>query len=75
MFDLIKNFYETNVDKQEIEWKAINTYHNMWDVPPTIVHMNHPRSGGSPELQAKVWDMARDVMEEVRGRSTPLVAS
>ena len=38
----------------------------MWEVPPTIIHLNLPRTGGSSALQTKIWDMTRDIMEEVR---------
>ena len=33
LFELIMNFFEENKDKAEVEWKRINTYHNMWESP------------------------------------------
>jgi prolyl 4-hydroxylase len=68
LFALIKDFWDKNRDKSEVEWSQINTYHNMWDSPPTIVHMNQHRMGGSPELQAKIFDMMKEVMEEWTGQ-------
>lgn len=34
---------------------------------PTIVHLNKQQSGGSMELQQKVWDLVQPVLEEWTG--------
>ena len=68
LYDMIYDFYTKNKDNAETEWKQINTYHNMWESPPTIVHLNQPAHGGSSHLQARIWDMARDILEEWTGQ-------
>jgi hypothetical protein len=47
----------------------MNAYHNMWEVPPTIVMMNsESMPGGGAALQAKIWNIARPLMEEWTGQ-------
>jgi hypothetical protein len=46
-----------------------NTYHNMWEIPPTIMHMNQPKfKGGGPQLQSQIWHVAKELMEEWSGQ-------
>jgi hypothetical protein len=69
LFSLIQTFYEENKGNDEIEWPGINTYHNMWEVPPTILHINqHKHKGGGASLQNKIWDMAKNVLQEWTGQ-------
>jgi hypothetical protein len=35
---------------------------------PTIVHLNQEKSGGSSELQQRVWDLVQPVLEEWTGQ-------
>jgi prolyl 4-hydroxylase len=63
LFTLILDFYKKNKHKAAIEWKQINTYHNMWEAPPTIVHVNR-----KVDLQSKIWASARPLMEEWTGQ-------
>jgi prolyl 4-hydroxylase len=67
MFALIKEFWETNREKNETEWHSINTYHNMWDAPPTLVNIQMEEKGGGPELTQKVWEQARLTLEDWTG--------
>jgi hypothetical protein len=69
LFALIQSFYNENKGRDEIEWAGINTYHNMWDVPPTIVHINQQKNkGGGPQLQNQIWRIAKEIMEEWTGQ-------
>jgi len=68
MFDLIKNFWIANKDKNESEWgHSVNTYHNMWSSPPSIVNIQEERQGGGLDLTTKVWEAARLTLEEWTG--------
>jgi hypothetical protein len=69
LFDLILDFYETNKGKDRTEWANINTYHNMWEVPPTIMHLNQQKNqGGGASLQTTIWNTAKPLMEEWTGQ-------
>jgi len=69
MFALIQKFYQDNKGHDEIEWKQINTYHNMWEAPPTMMHLNQNRFvGGGAHLQNTIWVSAKKVMEEWSGQ-------
>jgi len=67
MFNLIKDFWEKNKHKNESEWHSINTYHNMWSSPPTIVNIQEPKHGGGSTITHKVWEAARQTMEDWTG--------
>lgn len=67
MFSLIKKFWDENREKNETEWHSINTYHNMWGSPPTIVNIQTPKSGGNAQLSNDVWEAARHTLEEWTG--------
>ncbi|CAB9499639.1 Ankyrin Repeat [Seminavis robusta] len=64
LFDLINNFWIQNKGKETIEWKSVNSYHNMWTSPPHFVSMESAEFGGGDELQRQVWKEARKVLEE-----------
>lgn len=69
LFDLITNFYNGNKGNDKTEWATINTYHNMWSAPPTIMHLNQAQfSGGGASLQTQIWNAARDILEEWSGQ-------
>lgn len=69
LYKLIRDFYDKNKEKDEVEWKSVNTYHNMWEVPPTILHINQDRfEGGGPALQSEIWSTAKELMEEWSGQ-------
>eukprot|EP00529_Nitzschia_sp_RCC80_P005363 CAMPEP_0113520682 /NCGR_PEP_ID=MMETSP0014_2-20120614/44232_1 /TAXON_ID=2857 /ORGANISM="Nitzschia sp." /LENGTH=988 /DNA_ID=CAMNT_0000418581 /DNA_START=335 /DNA_END=3301 /DNA_ORIENTATION=+ /assembly_acc=CAM_ASM_000159 len=67
LFSVIKQFWEANRDKAEVEWKDINVYHNTWEAPPTIVHLNQERTGGSTALQNKIWKLVQPILQEWTG--------
>jgi len=66
-FKLIKEFWEANRHLNETEWHSLNTYHNMWESPPTLVNIQQPASGGGPDLTNQVWESARQTLEEWTG--------
>jgi prolyl 4-hydroxylase len=69
LFAMILDFYKQNKQRAGIEWKQMNTYHNMWEAPPTIVHLNKRQyPGGGDVLQKKIWAIARPLMEEWTGQ-------
>jgi hypothetical protein len=69
MFKLISKFYRLNQGRDTKEWKQINTYHNLWDAPPTICHLNQrENSGGGPHLQAILFGQAKRVLEDWTGQ-------
>lgn len=69
LFTLISKFYKRNQGQDIIEWKKLNTYHNIWDAPPTICHLNRrENSGGGPHLQAMMFKEAKSVLEDWTGQ-------
>lgn len=69
LFQLIQTFYMENKGNDEVEWPGINTYHNMWEVPPTILHINQNKhKGGGISLQNKIWEMAKNILQEWTGQ-------
>jgi len=66
-FSLIKDFWDKNKHKNESEWHSINTYHNMWSSPPTIVNIQEKKHGGGPDVTSKVWEAARQSLEDWTG--------
>ena len=68
LFDIIKAFYIRNKHRATTEWSDINTYHNMWEAPPTIFHLNQEKDGGGVGMQAKIWNMAKPIMERWTGQ-------
>ena len=68
LMEVVRDFWNQNREKAEVEWKQTNVYHNTWDSPPTIVHLNKEEfAGGGPELQKQIWDMVQPVLEEWTG--------
>ena len=68
-YDLINTFYQNNRHRDVIEWPKINSYHNLWDAPCTIIHLNaKENSGGGPYLQAKLFEATKTVLEDWTGQ-------
>jgi prolyl 4-hydroxylase len=67
LFDLINDFWQKNRGNETIEWKSVNSYHNMWEAPTWFVSLEDSKFGGGPELQRQVWGEARKVLEEWTG--------
>jgi prolyl 4-hydroxylase len=68
LFDVIRDFYMRNKHRAKTEWADINTYHNMWDAPPTIFHINQERDGGGVGMQAKIFNLAKPILERWTGQ-------
>ena len=68
LFDIIREFYMRNKHRAKTEWSEINTYHNMWEAPPTIFHLNQEKDGGGVGMQAKIWNLAKPIMERWTGQ-------
>jgi hypothetical protein len=68
LFDLIQAFYNRSKHLATTEWADINTYHNMWEAPPTIFHLNQEKHGGGIAMQTKIWNIAQPIMERWTGQ-------
>lgn len=69
VFSLLKEFWELNRANATQEWHSINTYHNMWEAPPTLVNVQDSSvPGGGKEMQDRIWEMSRSVLEEWTGQ-------
>ena len=66
VFKLIKDFWDKNKDKVKQEnWGAGNTYTNNWESPTDMVSVEDTSlRGGGRTLKKKIWDAARDVIQE-----------
>jgi prolyl 4-hydroxylase len=74
LFDLIDEFYQKNKDKAAIEYNQVNSFHNMWDSPPTILPIQREEFGGSSELKNKILNAAKPIMEEWTGQELMAVS-
>ena len=70
LFDSIKDFFEKNRHRAEIEWKEYNVYHNAWETPPTIVHLNQAKT-----LQNQIVEIVQPILEQWVGQHLSLVSS
>jgi hypothetical protein len=69
LYNMIREFYDKNRGKDETEWKSLNTHHNMWESPPTFMTINEDRfEGGGLELQDRIWNAAKTVLQEWSGQ-------
>ena len=70
VFNLIREFWEQNKDKQSIEaWPVGNTYVNHWEIPSYFVGIEDPKlNGGGYVLKQKIWNAARDTISEWTGQ-------
>ena len=64
LFDLIQKFWNQNKHKSIVEWDHITVYHNLWESPPTIVHIGEEASGGSQTLQTSIWEQTKPILED-----------
>ena len=64
VFQLIKQFWETNKGKEvEEKWSTGNTYVNHWDVPSHMLSVeNESLEGGGYVLKQHIWNAARDTI-------------
>mmetsp|Transcript_12158 Transcript_12158/g.13940 ORF Transcript_12158/g.13940 Transcript_12158/m.13940 type:complete len:515 (+) Transcript_12158:82-1626(+) len=65
-FKLISEFWEANKEKGILEsWGVANTYTNNWQSPTYMVSVeNGGLRGGGNRLKQKIWDAARDTIQE-----------
>lgn len=70
----LQNFYFSNKDRaSQPEWTNFNNYQNSWESPSTIVRIeDESLAGGGQELQAKIWEEAKPILEDWIGGDTPL---
>merc|ERR1711862_263676 len=69
LFKLIKDFWEKNKETRKDEgWFVGNTYTNHWDSPTKMVSVEDTSlRGGGSRLKQKIWDAAKETMEEWTG--------
>ena len=64
IYNTLKAFWDTHKEDAIQEWHSVNTYHNMWEAPPTLVNVQNVSIGGGGHMQSSIWEMAREVLEE-----------
>jgi hypothetical protein len=64
LFSLIKDFWDANRNKSETEWNSVTVYQNSWNAPSEMVHLAREEFGGSNNLQKKIFDNAKPILEE-----------
>lgn len=66
---LLQTFWETNADRQAVEkWSTGNTHANHWSSPTYMLSLENPSlPGGGPRLKQRVWDAARDILQQWTG--------
>jgi prolyl 4-hydroxylase len=71
VFALIKEFWEANKGKENIEnWGVGNVYVNHWDSPSYILSVEDASlDGGGHVLKKHIWNAARDTIQEWTGQS------
>lgn len=69
LFKLIKDFWEKNKEtRKEERWFVGNTYTNHWESPTKMVSVEDTSlRGGGSQLKQKIWDAAKETMEEWTG--------
>lgn len=70
VFNLIKEFWEQNKDRQSIEsWPPGNSYVNHWEAPTYFTSVDDASlKGGGYVLKQKIWNAARDTISEWTGQ-------
>ena len=64
LFRLLQDFWKTNRHRSEQEWTSPTVYQNSWDAPSEMVHLARNDFGGSNQLQQKIFDATKPVLEE-----------
>mmetsp|Transcript_8069 Transcript_8069/g.11725 ORF Transcript_8069/g.11725 Transcript_8069/m.11725 type:complete len:513 (+) Transcript_8069:63-1601(+) len=66
VMSLISEFWEANKERGTLEtWGTANTYTNNWASPTYMVSVeNNGLRGGGSRLKQKIWDAARDTIQE-----------
>lgn len=67
LMESLQSFWKANKDKTAIEWKQINSYHNMWAEPVYFVSLEDAALGGGKDFQRDVWRGVRPLLEEWTG--------
>lgn len=69
LFLALKEFWEANHHMEQIEWHSINTYHNMWESPPTIIYVEDATLiGGGEPFKQTISDAVQTILEEWSGQ-------
>mmetsp|Transcript_27560 Transcript_27560/g.75889 ORF Transcript_27560/g.75889 Transcript_27560/m.75889 type:complete len:859 (+) Transcript_27560:206-2782(+) len=69
LYSLIKDFWDKNRDNSEEEWDEATSFHNLWQVPTSMVQLDNPElEGGGMNLSAAIWDAGREILEEWTGQ-------
>eukprot|EP00538_Stauroneis_constricta_P004674 CAMPEP_0119548182 /NCGR_PEP_ID=MMETSP1352-20130426/2155_1 /TAXON_ID=265584 /ORGANISM="Stauroneis constricta, Strain CCMP1120" /LENGTH=452 /DNA_ID=CAMNT_0007593371 /DNA_START=91 /DNA_END=1449 /DNA_ORIENTATION=- len=70
VFNLIKEFWEANKDKQTDEaWSPSNIYVNHWEAEFFMVNVGDSKlEGGGGILKQAIWNAARDTIQEWTGQ-------
>jgi len=71
LMDMLYDFWEKNKDNEKTEnWFTGNIYTNHWTSPTTMVSVEDPdHEGAGPILKQRIWDAARDSLEEWTGHA------
>jgi hypothetical protein len=65
----LKEFWEANHHMEQIEWTSVNTYHNMWESPPTVIYVeDESLVGGGEHLKKLVSDTVQAELEKWSGQ-------
>jgi prolyl 4-hydroxylase len=69
LFSMIKEFWDKNKETRKPEkWFSGNTYTNHWESPTVMVSVeDHGLRGGGQQLKQRIWDAAKDVLQEWTG--------
>jgi prolyl 4-hydroxylase len=69
VWELVKDFWEKNKDKETLEnWGIGNTYTNNWSSPTYMVSVEDQKlRGGGRALKQAIWTSARDSIQEWTG--------
>jgi hypothetical protein len=75
LYKLLRGFYDKNRGKDETEWDSINSYHNMWESPPSLISLDDDQlEGGGPELRQQIQSLAKSLLQEWSGQELSLVS-
>jgi prolyl 4-hydroxylase len=75
LYKLIRDFYDKHLGENVTEWKSVNSYHNMWESPPSFISLlDDQMEGGGPELRQQIQSIAKSVLQEWSGQELSLVS-